>query len=387
MSSYLPEILGISPMLIFIPLLLSLLYYSLLPKPIPGIPYNRTATLTPLGDIPFILRSISTEGNDPFFFWFAKQHTVHNSPVVQVFTRLFRKPAVFVADYREAEDVLTCRTAEFDRAQFFTDIFTGTAPQGFSIMRTDATFKAQRRLSLETMTPTFLKGVALPKLYGSAQNLMTFWKQKAELAGESAWNAEEDVHRAVFDGLWRVMYGTDVKVLETQLLGLQGEACIDRKDGVTIFPHVPEARIYHAILEKIDSTGDVMQSPAPILHHRFLRTFTELRSAYKVIDENYSQLCKDRLPVLKGAPTMAPESAFDSLMLRNFELGQKGGHMIADDAIKDDLFAIMGAVRHPTSHTHVSITDHDPGHRHNSHDHDLVPKISLPKPKHAVNLA
>jgi len=387
MLSYFPEIPGISPTLIVIPLFLSFFYYLLLPKQIPGIPYNRAAILTPFGDIPSILRSISTEGNDPFFFWFAKQHTVHNSSIVQVFTRLFRKPAVFVADYREAEDVLTRRTAEFDRAQFFTDIFTGTAPHGFSIMRTDATFKAQRRLSLETMTPTFLKGVALPKLYGSAQNLMTFWKLKAELAGESAWDAEEDVHRAVFDGLWRVMYGTDMKVLETQLLGLQGEARIDLKDGVAVFPHIHDARIYHAILEKIDSTGDVMQSPAPILHHRFLRTFTKLRSAYQVIDENYSQLCQERLPVLKSVPTMSPESAFDSLMLRNFELGQKGGRMIADEAIKDDLFAIMGAVRHHTSHTHVYITDHVPGHRHDSHDHDLVPKISLPRPKHAVNLA
>jgi len=215
-----PELLGASPTLILTLLLLSFLYYLLLPKPIPGIPYNRAATLTPFGDIPSIIRSISAEGNDPFFFWFAKQHTVHNSPVVQVFTRLFRKPAVFVADYREAEDVLTRRTAEFDRAEFFTDIFTGTALHGFSIMKIDATFKAQKRLSLETMTPTFLKRTALPKLYASAQELMTIWMRKIELAGESAWEAQEDVHRAVFDEIWRVMYGTDVKVLETQLSGL-----------------------------------------------------------------------------------------------------------------------------------------------------------------------
>lgn len=92
-----------------------LLYRSLLPKPIPGIPCNDAATKSLLGDLPALIR---TGRQDPHN-WLAEQCIALNSPVIQAFMRPFRRPWIILTDYQEANDIMTRRTREFDRSDFF----------------------------------------------------------------------------------------------------------------------------------------------------------------------------------------------------------------------------------------------------------------------------
>jgi hypothetical protein len=78
-----------------------LFYRWLLPKPIPGIPYNPAATKTIFGDIPSMLEHLKT--HKTLGDWIVGHNIRHQSPIVQMFTSLFGKPWVVISDYREAQ--------------------------------------------------------------------------------------------------------------------------------------------------------------------------------------------------------------------------------------------------------------------------------------------
>jgi hypothetical protein len=78
-----------------------LLYRWLLPKPIPGVPYNPEATKSLFGDIPSMLEHLKT--HKMLTDWMLAHSTKHDTPIVQLFTNLFGKPIVLISDYREAQ--------------------------------------------------------------------------------------------------------------------------------------------------------------------------------------------------------------------------------------------------------------------------------------------
>jgi hypothetical protein len=78
-----------------------LLYRWLLPKPIVGIPYNKSATKSIFGDIPDMLNHLKT--SKELGDWLLAHNENHNSPIVQVFTDLFGNPTVLISDYRETQ--------------------------------------------------------------------------------------------------------------------------------------------------------------------------------------------------------------------------------------------------------------------------------------------
>lgn len=140
---------------------LYLLYRRALPQPIPGIPHNKDAAKSLLGDAPEFLKYVK-DHNGSAVAWWTQQCVKHSSPIVQIFVRPFSRPIVVVADFREAQDIMMRRTKEFDRSTFFEDIFAGTLPNHHIILRTNDKLKAQKRLLADTMMPAFLHEVSRP---------------------------------------------------------------------------------------------------------------------------------------------------------------------------------------------------------------------------------
>lgn len=99
----------------FLALALYGLYRGLLPRPIPEIPYNKANSQSLLGDAGAFIK---TGRLDPHT-WFTEQCIALDSPIIQLFMGPFRKPWVIVADFQEANDIMTRRTREFDRSDFF----------------------------------------------------------------------------------------------------------------------------------------------------------------------------------------------------------------------------------------------------------------------------
>jgi hypothetical protein len=96
---------------------LFLFYRWALPRPIPGIPYNKEATKTLLGDVVPMVKYIS-KTQEVGSYW--SMETVKlQSPIIQLFSRPFKKPMVVISDFREAQGtysprpLLSLRALEF----------------------------------------------------------------------------------------------------------------------------------------------------------------------------------------------------------------------------------------------------------------------------------
>lgn len=141
-------------------LLLFSLYNLALPRPIPGIPYNKNATKSLLGDLPdlFAYQKHNKEQRK----WFPTQNMKLNSPICQVFIRPFSKPRVIVTDYREAQDILSKRLNEFDRSERVREAWEGVIPHEMLSYKTvDPKFKKHREVLRDLMSPNFLQNVGI----------------------------------------------------------------------------------------------------------------------------------------------------------------------------------------------------------------------------------
>lgn len=133
---------------------LYLLRRWLLPKPIPGIPYNKNAVKSFMGDIPEFRDAPNRRE------WWAQQPARHQSPIVQVFMRPFGAPWVFVADYFESSDICMRRLKEFDRSNVTWEQFNGVVPgHHITLKSSDPKFKKNKELIRDLMAPTFLHQV------------------------------------------------------------------------------------------------------------------------------------------------------------------------------------------------------------------------------------
>lgn len=137
---------------------LYLLYRWLLPKPLPGIPYNEAATKSLFGDLPAIMAYRRKHGRARPFFSSALVDA--KTPIFQIFLAPFSKPFVFLSDFHESQDILLRRTKEIERGDRMNEIFSTVVPQNHIAMRTnDPHFKRNRELLKDLMTPSFLNEV------------------------------------------------------------------------------------------------------------------------------------------------------------------------------------------------------------------------------------
>lgn len=161
MQSQLPHLAPLLPSAFTLAFCLVALYLArawALPRPIPGIPFNKPATQSILGDVPAWLDHVKKTGE--VWSWMTSQIIRHDHPLIQVFVKPFSKPTVVISDFRESQDILLRRTKEFDRSSAFADALSGIAPDHHIIMRsTEPEFKVHRRLIQDLMTPAFLSQV------------------------------------------------------------------------------------------------------------------------------------------------------------------------------------------------------------------------------------
>jgi hypothetical protein len=149
-----PTLTVIAAVCSLVAVLIPLLRWAALPKPFPGIPHNETSASRVQGDVPEMTKTGRVR------FWLREQFAVHNSPIVQVFVNPFSKPWILVSDFREAHDVMTRRTKEFDKSNRTCDSFVGVMADSFVSMKTpDHRFKHNKELLKDLMTSSFLNDV------------------------------------------------------------------------------------------------------------------------------------------------------------------------------------------------------------------------------------
>ncbi|KAK0260575.1 hypothetical protein LTR91_012646 [Friedmanniomyces endolithicus] len=329
------------------------LYRVALPKPIEGIPYNSHAVHRILGDVPDAMKY--RKDTHEVFGFLEEQLVKHNTPIFQFFMRPFGKPWVVISDFRETQDILSRRTREFDRSDFFGDLFHGIVPYNQVHMPTGDEWRSHRKLMADTMSVSFLNGVAAPRIYETTQQLISFWREKVRLAQNHPFDVHKDLYKAGLDVIWAATFGSDIGVTKNQLECLRG---IERLDGPTgtdmafMFPTAADPEDFTAIMTLAESVEIPMSSPMPRIHHKMaLRFLPSLASATKMKDK----LIKEHInrSGLKFSEAKADDTrcALDLIIRREILIAGKEGRAPAYDTqvIKDEL----GALKYLTAYQAV----------------------------------
>ena len=97
---------------------------------------------------------------------------------------------------------MTRRTKEFDRSNFFGDLFISLLPSFQAHMSTDDEWRAHRRLMRDVMTPAYLNESTSPKIFETVQDLMQLSREKSRLAEGRPFLAKEDVFHVTLNVIW-----------------------------------------------------------------------------------------------------------------------------------------------------------------------------------------
>ncbi|TDZ71621.1 Cytochrome P450 monooxygenase TRI13 [Colletotrichum trifolii] len=268
-----------------------LVYRTLLPRPIPGIPYNKKAAASLLGDMPELLGHSARTGE--MYDWLGAQNVKHNAPVVQVFGRPLGRPWVIVSDFFETQDILTRRVRELDISDFTADLLGGVIPEHHSRWVTGDEWKNRRRLVGDILTPSFLEKVAAPLLHESTARMTALWREKARLAQGRPFSGLKDISHCALDAVLAFTFGPGLEGLSAtqpdvdrlaSLLSLDGVE-MDVWDEPVAFPRAPPNPVLEALLKISDSLETAMKSLFPVLAHWFLRQGKQMKNAIRLKED------------------------------------------------------------------------------------------------------
>ena len=310
--------------------LLYLAYRAALPRPIPGIPYHKSAANSLFGDIPKLLRHLTTD--KAMTTWFPLQCIELDSPVVQLFIRPFGRPMVILADWRESQDILTHRK-EFDRSKFFGEVLGGMVPNAFVHMQTDDTYRHHRRLVANTMSPSFLTQVSAPRIYNTVFDLVELWHLKIDLVGNHPFSASSDIHHMALDAIWAAAFGTSSGTTRSQVSHLSSlaklEALPPDENVPAEFPKAPAPATFNAVVTMTESIDNVSKSPLPSWHHWLVRWTSSYRTAKKCRDDLFDEHFRNARKDYSDDPSDQNDvsSALENVMQREAIAANKEGRL------------------------------------------------------------
>ncbi|ETS82913.1 hypothetical protein PFICI_04789 [Pestalotiopsis fici W106-1] len=370
--------LAVSAVVVGLLSLLYLAYQWALPKPLPGIPYNKAAVKSILGDVVEV-RELQKKGGRPRA-WLGEQPWRHNSPLVQVFLAPLAKPILILSDFREAQDILLRRGKEFDRGGRNLDALGGVIPNHHIGMQTSSPrFKANRELVKDLMTPNFLHTVCKKKQKKSALNVhiekhkliwlqvsapeihrntlkfIDLWKLKAEKANGRPFRADEDIHVMTFDIIKIVALGEGDSQSMTELYhdivrktDLEGQVP-DSKDAPVHFPdHLPNEDLRSHQVQQ-DAVGQSISAPLPGLFHKMNNRKPHMQEAYatkaRMLEKQIG------LAIKRAEAGEDVKSALDHMVKREINAAKKAGRAPVFDSpyMKDELYGYIGAGHETTA--------------------------------------
>ncbi|KAF2168160.1 hypothetical protein M409DRAFT_21605 [Zasmidium cellare ATCC 36951] len=272
-----------------------LLYRSLLPKPIPGIPYNKDSARSLLGDAPDVGRHHAKTHEILSFLTQRLQEP--NSPICQVWLRPSMRPWVVISDGREATDIMTRRSREFDRSNFFRDFFEALIPHHQSIMPTNDQWRYNRRLMADAMSSPFLNNVASHRVHESTSDLLSLLREKIRLAPNHVFNMYKDLQFCTMDVIWAATFGTELGISKSQaehLSRLNQVELPSTPDSLVQFPENELPEVWYMLARMIGSCEVVMTSPLGRWHHLFMiKFYPSMRRALALRDKlSSSKLCE-----------------------------------------------------------------------------------------------
>ncbi|KAI1328422.1 cytochrome P450 [Xylariaceae sp. FL0255] len=352
-NSYIPAVIIVTVMALVLGYLVAQHAY---PRPLPGIPYNKTATNRFFGDIPEISEFERKGGS--FRTWFLAQAARHNSAITQVFLGPLSKPAIVVSDYREVNDILHRDAVDFKRG-LKVDAFQGLLPHAFPAMETlDPRFKSSRDLARDLMTPSFLHHVNAPRIYEVTCHLLELWELKSQLAAGWPFDLAPDIIEFSFDAILSAAIGLESGSGDTKRRYEELTEHLDQNDsnlrvGGDTSPYInfrraPESVKVAALRIEEDSLRLSFVMPWPKLYHLINNLRPSVRAARRTMREYIASQIDHTVRMLEAG--REPQSALDFVIQREVRAATKEGRapLLADPRILEPVYGYLIA-GHDTS--------------------------------------
>jgi hypothetical protein len=313
-------------------IILYLAYRWALPKPIPGIPYNKEALKTILGDTPSLVEH--TTKTRELYSWMVQQNIKLQSPIVQLFVRPLAKPWVVIADFQEAQDILIRRTKEFDKSIWFKDVAGAVMPESHIFMRTTPRFKQHRRIIQDIMNTGFLNNVAALHIYNVGQDIIRLWEQKAKIAKGHPFEVIQDVHFGALDAIWSIIFGEDSSHNTTRAqLGLysilKSVNLPSNKNSEVDLPRAESPLTVQSVMTLTQSIDASLKSPVPALAHWAYRQTASMKKAFKIKEEFIQkEIQKSQQRFEEKAGKSEVQCAVDNILRREATFAEKEGRKV-----------------------------------------------------------
>lgn len=312
---------------------LGLLYRLALPKPLPGIPHNASATHNLFGDVPAMQAHVTQGYGNSFVTYLLSAVRILNAPLVQLFLGgPLSKPVLILSDFHEMQDIMNNRTKEFDRSPTTGLIVKGLGPNHHIHLRTTPQWLAQRRLTQDLMTPTFLNNVAGPTIHQEASNFVNLWLAKSKLANGRPWDAETDLHFASWGAVMSFAFGERFSRpseysnpyirKESPLLSTR----INHADEPVKFTEPEVSDILRSMLKLMSAPQKVHGSPLPELKWKYVGMTRSFKRANKIKHDFVTNALLDAVRVLEtDGDEKWVKCAVDHMVCREKALAAKDG--------------------------------------------------------------
>ncbi|KAK7734290.1 hypothetical protein SLS53_007940 [Cytospora paraplurivora] len=318
-------------------------YQWFLPKPIPGIPYNKEASKRLLGDFPDMRKELKVTSE--FNLWCARQVEKMRSPLCQVFVNPFMKPWLLLADFPEAQDILM-RRKDFDRSTFIRD---GMLPLGHfqACLTTNESWKGTRAWVQDLMTPTFLNRFVGPAIYSHVLELVEIWNIKAHLAKGRPFTATADLMSVSTDTMVTFAFGDNLDSWDAKAqLGLLEQLDSAKfetgsHDDPVTFPRAPVHDFITAAHEGTEvvevSVNHWLPKILAVWHRNFSRW-------YNGVMEAKERIIREQIGVaLQNLRSGEVKSAVEHMLMREEAIAEKAGRQpdYYNQKMKDEFLTVI----------------------------------------------
>ncbi|KAF8608403.1 cytochrome P450 [Ceratobasidium sp. AG-I] len=193
-----------------------LLYYLLLPKPLPGIPHNPVTGL--LGDLPELAQAL--KDNERSVGDYFNNHVKKHGPISQI---CFGSRVIVLLADRGEIDRLIVRGKNVDISTANRTVFAALVPAGMNALPANSTWKRHRRIAGPSMHRRYLSRMAV-HISAGANGLVNLWKKKTQLAEGRAFETGFDIQ---------------LTTMHMRTLGFHGQTNVDEEVIANIGIGVP----------------------------------------------------------------------------------------------------------------------------------------------------
>jgi hypothetical protein len=302
------------------------IYRLALPKPIPGIPYNKASASKLLGDGSAYLEHFERGGT--FASYCQSVIQALDAPLVQIFIRPFGQPLLVLADFRESQAIM--RRKEFDRSGNIGDMIRGLIPDHHIMMKTDTKWKNQRRFIQDLMLPSWLHSVAAPEIYRHTLSLIQLWDLKAGLANERPFGASDDLSYVTMDAVMSFCFGKRFEDTATSpaIKALQqmdrATTTSNQLDEPVQFSKIPLSPLLNAIVVLDESIAEIQGSPKPSLSWAYVLRKPRIARAVHLKEDYISKELRYAVQGLQGSRSdQGGKSAVEHMVLLEKSIAEK----------------------------------------------------------------